>query len=244
MILTSPAIYLGQFDCSGFLNKVSLSFKFAPEPNARFGDLARVKRAGLRMDSGAFSGYADPDVSSGMESIGMSKLGLANVPFAVSPVGGAVGDVAYFFKAMKADLETFGEHGKQMPYVGNVVSGSDGRPAARGSVLLAKAARTVSANSAVTQVGAVSATQRLYAALHVFAKSGTTPTLDVAVKSAALVGFGTPTTRVSFTQATAETSEIVSVAGAITDAFWRVDATIAGTSPSFTFAVLVGIGPA
>jgi hypothetical protein len=93
------------------------------------------------------------------------------------------------------------------------------------------------------ELGAVAAGQRVYAALHVIDPvSGTSPTLDVTLKSAALVGFGSPTTRLTFTQATEPTSELLSAAGAITDEFWRVDFSIGGTdTPTFPFIVVVGI---
>lgn len=243
MILTSPAIFLGQYDASGYLAKVGLKFSFAKVDDTRFGHLAKIHAAGIMQSAATVAGFADPGAA-GMEAIGFGKLGLANVPFALSPNGGAAGDAAYFFKAMKAEMETFGKHGENMPFSGGAVGGSDGRPAVRGSVLFPKAARTVSVNTSISQLGAVVTGKRIYAALFVFAASGTLPTLDVVLKSAATVGFSGSTTRASFAQATGLTSEIVSAAGAITDEYWRLEATIAGTSPSFTFAGLVGIGDA
>lgn len=241
MILTSPQIFLSKYDISGSLNKVSLEFKIPGVDDARFGNLSKVNKSSAVMEyAGAFSGFADADASQSMEQIGMSLLGTPDIPWAVIPVGGSVADVAYFGKALKSSLKTFGQHGENMPYAGNF-DGSDGRPATRGQVLLAKSARTSSANSAITQLGAVTSTQRVYGHLIVTSVSGTLPTLDVVVKSSANSGLTSPTTRLTFTQANAATSELLSAAGAITDTYWRVDATIAGTNPSFTFAVLLGI---
>ena len=45
----------------------------------------------------------------------------------------------------------------------------------------------------------------------------------------------------TLTAATAAGSELVSLAGPLTDTFYRVDWTISGTTPSFSFAVVVGI---
>ena len=52
-------------------------------------------------------------------------------------------------------------------------------------------------------------------------------------------GFTSATNRITFTQATGVTSELLSVAGAITDDYWRLSYTIVGGS--FTFAVALGI---
>ena len=78
-------------------------------------------------------------------------------------------------------------------------------------------------------------------AFHAFSFGGTTPTITVIVQSAALVGFGSPTTRLSFTLANGVTSEMLSVAGPITDAFWRVSYTVTGPTPLIYFSTVAGI---
>lgn len=104
------------------------------------------------------------------------------------------------------------------------------------------ATRTATANSTGFVLGAVSATQKLYAALHVTAASGTTPNLVVKLQSDDASGFLSPTDRVTFTAATAVTSQYATpVAGAITDTYYRASATITGTSPSFTYLLMAGI---
>ncbi len=101
--------------------------------------------------------------------------------------------------------------------------------------------RTSSSSGTGRQIGAVSSTQTLYAALHVISASGTSPTLDVKVQSDDNSGFTSATDRITFTQATDVTSEWGSVGGAITDDYWRITYTVGGTSPSFAFAVTAGI---
>jgi len=75
----------------------------------------------------------------------------------------------------------------------------------------------------------------------VIAASGTTPTLDVTIESDDAEGMASATTRLTFTQATATTSEWQELAGAVTDDWWRAAWTIGGGSPSFTAVVVVGI---
>ena len=104
-------------------------------------------------------------------------------------------------------------------------------------------ARTSSGTGTAWQVGALSSSQRLYAGLHVISASGTTPTLAVKVQSDT-VGFGSATDRITFSTATdvANREQFSSVAGAITDDYWRVSYTIGGSStPTFSFMVCVGI---
>jgi hypothetical protein len=103
-------------------------------------------------------------------------------------------------------------------------------------------ARTVTGNGTARQLGLVGATQKLYASLHVVDAS-VADTLDVKIQSDDASGMGTPTDRITFTQATAVGAQYATpVSGPIaTDTWWRVSYTIGGTSPSFKFAVVVGI---
>jgi hypothetical protein len=104
-------------------------------------------------------------------------------------------------------------------------------------------AKTATANSTGTQIGALSTTQTLYAALHVTAFSGTSPTLDVKVQSDDNSGFSSATDRITFTQNTGSIqSQWGSVNGAVTDDYWRSVMTIGGTAPSFTVYITLGIG--
>lgn len=102
--------------------------------------------------------------------------------------------------------------------------------------------RTSSSTGTGRQLGAVVAGKKMYAALHVLSASGTSPTLDVIVQSDDNSGFTSPTTRITFSQATGATSAWGSVDGAVTDDYWRVSYTIGGSdTPTFAFAVTAGI---
>lgn len=98
--------------------------------------------------------------------------------------------------------------------------------------LVASAARTATGNSGALPGFNWSA---LRAQLAVTAASGTTPTLDVVIEDSLdgtnwnVVG--------TFTQATAATAQAINISGVFADQL-RVRWTVAGTTPSFTFAVL------
>lgn len=73
--------------------------------------------------------------------------------------------------------------------------------------------------------------------LSVTASSGTTPTLDVKIQGKMPVsGAWVDLHSASFTQATAATSQAITVAGPLPPEI-RAVATIGGTTPSFTFSV-------
>lgn len=168
-------------------------------------------------------------------------LGVVNVPKSVV-VGSADGSPAYLLKSIPLTYTPVqGAVGELA--MGTISGSSSTGPVVRGKLLHpSNVDRTSSSTGTGRQLGAVSATQKVYAALHVISASGTSPTLDVIVQSDDNAGFTSPTTRITFTQATGRTSQLSSLAGAITDDYWRVSYTIGGSAtPTFAFAVTCGI---
>ena len=101
---------------------------------------------------------------------------------------------------------------------------------------------TASGNSPGVQLGAVGATEKCYAAIHCYGVSGTsTPTITFKLQSDDNSGFTSPTDRITFSDITAIGADFQSVAGAITDQYWRLNYTISGTNPSFSIHATIGI---
>lgn len=193
------------------------------------------------LKSGAFDLSLMSDMAdNGLDETLWSSLAVANTPQSFA-IGSTVGSVGYTCKSLSTSY---------VPIEGNPgdlamasLSGSSSGPVARGNMLYVDTtAVTSSSTGTAVQVGAVASGQRLYAGLHVVEVSGTSPTLDVKVQSDNGSGFPSATDRITFTQATARTSQLSSVVGAVTDDWWRVSFTVGGTTPSFKFAVIVGIG--
>jgi hypothetical protein len=117
-----------------------------------------------------------------------------------------------------------------------------GLAAAQGFVMFA-GTRTTTLTGTSVQAGAATATQTIQATLHVTDVSGTSQTLAVVVQSDDNAGFTTPTTRITFdtANATANRSQHKTLAGPVTDTYWRIVATVGGTNPSFSFACALGI---
>lgn len=166
----------------------------------------------------------------------------ASVVYVVTPDTATVGDRAFLGTALMSALSPMGGTVGELHKGAWSSKASNGQPCVRGQMF--KAAGAVTANSASTmvQLGALSSSQRMYAAIHVLSASGTSPTLDVIVRSDDNVTPTSPTTRITLTQATGITSQLSSVAGAITDDYWGITWTIGGSStPTFSFVVALGI---
>lgn len=103
-------------------------------------------------------------------------------------------------------------------------------------------------NGAIVNLGAVPAGSELILNVHVLEPpgvTGTTPTLDGKLKSAAAIGFASPTDRVTLTQMTAPGGWRYVIDGdttPITDAYWRLVFTAPGGTGSPVFFVLAAAG--
>lgn len=99
---------------------------------------------------------------------------------------------------------------------------------------------TTSGSDSVVALAGPSASQKLYAALHVTAYSGLT-SADIVVESDSASSMASPTTRISFASVTDRTYEWASVAGDFSsETHHRVKYTLTG-SGSITFAVAIGV---
>lgn len=240
--LTDAHIYTAGVDLQGYSNEVVLDAAVEDHDSTVFGTSGwRSKEAGLKEVTSTVSGFFD---ASTLDAHLFSTFATTGIAYSVAPSAAADGDLAYTTKVMRPTYQFGGAVGELLPYTASVVG--YGTPLVRGTILHPGAtARTTSGTGTGRQLGAVSATQKLYAALHVLSVSGTsTPTVTVIIQSDSDNTFATPTTVLSFTAATAVGGQFSSVAGAITDTWYRVSYTISGTSPSFTFAVVAGVAAA
>jgi len=191
--------------------------------------------AGLRRIKANIVGFWDANATDGLQ---YDAIGAASQDLMILPTGGADAESGFIASGMRGTYEVGGKVGDAAPFstewVGNGI-------AAKGTVLK-NGAITATSTGTIMQLGAITAAQTGVFQLQVTAISGTsTPTITVIVQSAALVGFGSPTTRASFTARTTVGSQTISLAGPVTDAFWRVSYTVTGTNPSLTTAVVAGI---
>jgi len=238
-VLKDARIWLGAYEITASMNSVSLRHAVDVKDNTVFGDDTRSEAAGLRTVTARASGLYAVDGTDEIDDILSTNLATVNTPITFGVETGANNEVAYTFQSLQATYE-WGASVGDLPGYDMNASGR-GTPLVRGNILQV-GTKTSSSNSGDLQLGAVGASQSLYAAMHVTAVSGTSPTLDVTVQSDDAQGAGSPTERLAFTQATAITSEWISLAGPLTDDWFYVTWTIGGTdTPTFTFVVVVGI---
>lgn len=239
-VLTDCKLYVASFDMSGDMNALALTNSAEMKDGTTFGQTTRINKAGLKSIVAQHEGLWDSDGTDEPDDVFFSRVGTANIPVTISPQTGADGEVAYIFRAVHSEYAPGAQVGELFAFSVSM-EGDDGAPLVRGMVLHPATARTATANGTARELGAVSATQKLYGALHVIAASGTLPTLDVIVQSDTAEGFPSAATALTFAQKTAIGSDWQTLAGALTDTWYRVRFTIAGTNPSFTFVVAVGI---
>lgn len=232
VFLSDMAIWLGGYDHSAEENSCSFTVSNAQEQDATFGDVVEAKYPGLlqpKVDlSGRWSaGSGSPDatywprVSSDVTLWPLTMC----PPNAPAATPGAEGNLAYTVTGAQFGYETFGDHGKLLGFKLNTLPRSTGL-VARGTVVMAKSSRAATTTGTAFQLGALTASQRMLCVLHVFSVTGGTWTLTIESDNGA--GFGTPITRATFTGATDVTRQVIEVAGAVTDDYWRAVLTKTG----------------
>lgn len=233
-VLNDVEVWADSLRLRGQMNSCALTDADELQEIPLFGDTGVRRLASGRRDPTLdIEGLYDPAV----DAVLLTNVGLADVPVTVTPQGGAEGQRAYTFRA------SWGEYTPLKGAVGEPISfslaaqGSSESRLVRGT-LMHNAAETATGSGTIRNLGAVGATQKLYAALHVLDVQG--GTLTARVQSDALASFLSPVTQITFADASVVGSQwAVPVLGPITDPEWRIDWTFAGTS--VTFVVVIGI---
>ncbi len=236
---TDLSIFVGANEYTAYAKDIKLDVKCNPLDKTNYGSGGWVELyGGLKSGTLDMGFMADHDAG-GPDDNAWALLSTESVPKSLV-AGAADGSVAYLTRGTTVSYTPISGN------VGELAMATTQRNAsgviARGLLLHpSTTARTSSSSGTGRQLGAVAAGKSLYAALHVTSASGTTPSLTVKVQSDDNSGFTSATDRITFTAATDVTYEWSSVAGAITDDYWRITYTISGTDPSFLFAVTAGI---
>ena len=238
-VLTNATIWYGGYDLTGATNEITMSAARAEKPVSRFGDTIEATYPGATTVGVEAKGFWD----SALDGPQFTQLTNPSTswPLTICPDGADVGEVAYGIEAYSFNYSALeSQWGQSLPYRLSAKSQSGGR-LGRGRVMIPKATYTTSATTAKYQIGAVSATQKLIATLHVF--DAVTGTWNFSNDSDADATAGGETGRGSFVQvaaASGPTQQVIEIAGPITDTYWRVNRaeTVAG---SITCAVTLTI---
>lgn len=241
-VLLNTRLFAGGVDLTTRNNKVELgveveekdSTSFQPEGTGVWKEVL----GGLKSLSLSASGQWEAGDPSKVDDETWADLG-AVIPWSACPVGAAEGDLAWVISALRSEYKLGGAVGDVAPW--DAKAGGNGA-LVRGTVAHPPGtARTVTGVGTAVNLGALSASQRLYASLHVLSVAGTTPSVTVRIESDDASGFLSPTTRHTFTAATAVGGQSAQITGAVTDTWWRPAWVISGTSPSFLMIVSWGI---
>lgn len=206
-------------------------------------DTTRVAKVGLKtgaLEVEGVTNFADD----GVDEQGAAFLDLTNAPIIIGIPGTTSGDFGTIGYALNAVAGSYspmdGSIGERVNYALSALAASQ---VVRGTFFHdGDTARTATANGTGIQLGAVSATQKVFAcAMCLSASAG--DTLDLKLQSDDNSGFTSATDRITFAQMdTTGDYEWAELSGAITDDYWRLVHTIAGNgSESFNFVVLVAI---
>lgn len=158
------------------------------------------------------------------------------VPVTVSPEGVSAGSTATLAEGFASSMAVSGAVADRITASLTFTVTGAAKPAGK-NLTAHEAITTNTTGSAVDN--AAGTTNGGVGHLHVTAASGTSPTLDTIVEHS--TNNSSWSTLATFTQATAATSQRVSVTGTV-HRYLRAKSTLAGTNPSFTIAVAFARG--
>lgn len=233
--LKNCRIWHGGYDVSGRSNEIGLAYKAELKDSTVFNVGARRRIAGLtdaEVTGGGFwdAGLTDPALLGGVAVDGL--------PLSISPSAGAAGEIVYMIPSALAEYVRSGTIGEIVAF-DFAASGSG--VMVRGRILDYGAVAASGAGSGI-QAGAAADGQLVHAVLHVLGVTGAGTEITVAIDSSAEDAWtGDETQRVLFAAATGPGAQWISVAGPITDTWWRARWTITGTEPGAVIAVELGI---
>jgi hypothetical protein len=232
-VQTNVGLYWGGYSLASDFNAVSLNLSNNVQDKSTYGETTVFNTAGLSTVNLEGEGYWE----STTDSVLQTSLGSDDTVVSVTPVNQSAGSPSLFTKVTSSTYNPYstGTVGEMLGF--SLSAEGRGEKCVSGEIVVVPATYTSSSESATNaSIGAVSATEKVYSALHVTAASGT---LDVIVESAPS-NWSSESTRITHTQFTGVGAEIKSASGAITDAYWRVKYTISGGG-SFDFICSLGI---
>lgn len=235
-VLTDCTAWVDGFAATTYSNQLSVGVDVDDQDTTTFGGGGwRSRIGGLKTVEAELQGLWESPVDDTW-----SNLGVADRVVTFTP-DGAAGSPSWFFQAGEFSYERLGDVGELDPFTLKAM-GTNGVGLVAGKLAAAK--QNVSATgvigSVVTNLSSnsqVSASQYLYAAVHVFT-AGTTVTIKVQSDDAA--GFPSSTDRITLSAITTTGGTWVTrLAGPITDTHYRLN--VSAITGTFNLAGSIGI---
>jgi hypothetical protein len=237
--LVNAFAYVGGHDFTADSNALSFNAEVAENDATTFrdGGWKKFGPGGLKNGSLAMGGFWQSAASDAVDPILWNDLAVADRPMTFGPTE-TEGSLALMWQGAHYQYQLGGELGGLLPF-SLEARNSNREGVVRGQ--LAKAMASVSATGvlgSVLNLGAVGATQYLYATLHVLGTPGTSVTVQLQSDDSA--GFASPTTRATIGPLTsAGGTWMTRVAGAIADTHYRFN--VSAITGTFVLAGAIGV---
>lgn len=237
-VFTKCGVYSAGYNLTGYTNSVEVSMARDAVEVTAFGDTTRNYIPGLKANTISATAQFEAQL---VDAVANASLGASGEDVVMTAPNPTAGQRAYILSALLTQYTPGAAVGDVLE--ANFSWGTRDDLVAGYLQNTPTTALTASGNGAAVQLGALSATQELWAAVTTLGvPSGTSPTLDVIVQSDDNGSMTSATTRGTFTQIVgARTHEIIRVSGAVADDYWRLSWTAGGTTPSFPVALAFGI---
>ena len=236
-VLTNCGFWVQEHNISGYANSGEMTLSSdaieSTTYNSESAVTDRTYLPGLKGFNASISGFQEPQ---SVDALLYGEFAVDNAIITVAPESKAIGSIAYFGYGMEAEYKAAeGAIGNMAAFSASMQG--DG-PVRRGNIIEWVTETDASYNSTPYEVGAVGADEYVYAVLHVSAITATNVIFKL--QSDVDADFNSPIDQITFTTVTAAAVELKSLAGAITDTFWRINAERTGGS-TVSFAVVMAI---
>lgn len=245
-VFTNADVFLGKYRISTDLSSVALNSAIESLDKTAMGATTRTYKKGLYTVSANMEGYYQAAAGAISPILEETYFNTQSVPFTVIPAGYSENARAYSFPADVATWESFGAVGEMMKFRATAEACGVKLIAGYCAKYGVEAAAVAEGSTPFQITGGAPAGYTIYGALHVISATAA-DTLDVKIQNDTLVGFGSPTDNLTFTQVAGVAGyEWTTHAGAAAHAedWWRAYWTVVdagGGGVSFTFAVFFGI---
>jgi hypothetical protein len=236
--LQNAIILAGPTNLTGFTNMVDLTSEAEEKDVTTFGSAGfKSVLNGLRQTSVKVEGFWEAGGAGFPDDRLFGDLGTTGVPMTVAPTP-TVGETSYFTKVARLSYTLGAEVGEVAPFSSEAQS--DGTVLVRGQIA-DNSVRSTTGTTAVRTLTAPTANQRVYAAIHVTAVTGT-PTLTATLQGDDAIGFPSPASVAVGTGITAVGSQwLQGPAGVTADSFYRLSYVVSGTG-TLTVVASIGVG--
>lgn len=238
--IKNQKVLMGPLHITSRVNAVALSQVVTALEDTVYGQDTQSNLPGMRSIACSVSGLYDPEPD--YDGVLATQLGVAGQPFTLAD-STSITSLAYFFNSMVSEYTPFDNA------VGELAGFNTGAVATkttsgnadliRGQVGYWTENFTTSANGTAVNLGAATTSQKIGAALHLYAIPASTFTIAATVQSAASSAASSSqwTTRFTFSTFSTKGSTFLTSTGNIADSWWRFSHATVSSSQSTGLSV-------